>query len=433
MEITYKLHDQQLQVFKDSSRFIVVVAGRRFGKTTLALIDIIASALANFKSRVWYIAPTYRQAEMIAWKMLLDMIPPEIVKNKNEARLTLELLNKSEISLKGADNEDSLRGAGLDFVVLDEYAQMKSNVWQEIIRPMLTDTKGRALFIGTPKGKNRLWEQYIKGQRKEDGYSSYLFKTIDNPYIDPKEIEEAKSQLNERYFRQEYEASFEDYTGIIYPEFNQKIHLINDAYLPSIYQRIGAIDTAITGTTGVLKAAIDEDGNMFIYQEYYKQNKRASEVAEDIKEEGVRWFIDPEAHKKQIKQGEELYSLADEYNDYGIHTDNAQKDVYAGINRVAEYFKQGKIKIFKSCKNLITELERYHWSEERETLSGMTEPKPFKANDHLCDCLRYIIFSRPKDSVIKIEEKINPNSAWGQHILNTRKADEHIYGRLGVN
>src|SRR3990167_4314648 len=232
-----KLHENQWRVFSDSSRFIVLVAGRRFGKTILAITDLIASAWNNPKSRSWYISPTYRQSEMIAWKMLLDMIPKESIVKKDETRLELNLSNGSEIALKGADNEDALRGAGLNFVVLDEYAQIKANVWQEIVRPMLTDTKGRALFIGTPKGKNSLWELYIKGQRKEDGFSSYCFKTVDNPYVDPLEVVDAKKQMNERYFRQEYEASFEDYTGLIYPEFSQKMHVIEPIYIPKIYQR----------------------------------------------------------------------------------------------------------------------------------------------------------------------------------------------------
>jgi hypothetical protein len=114
-----KLHEKQWEVFKDPSRFIVLVAGRRFGKTILALTDLMASAWNNPKSRSWYISPTYRQSEMIAWKMLLDMLPKEVIVKKDETRLELLLSNGSEIALKGADNEDSLRGSGLCGVVLE--------------------------------------------------------------------------------------------------------------------------------------------------------------------------------------------------------------------------------------------------------------------------------------------------------------------------
>lgn len=422
-----ELHEKQWQVFSDSSRFIVLVAGRRFGKTILAIIDLIASAWNNPKSRSWYIAPTYRQAEMIAWKMLIEALPKEAIIKKDETRLEITLPNGAEIALKGADNEDALRGAGLNFVVLDEYAQMKQNVWQEIIRPMLTDTKGRALFIGTPKGKNSLWELYIKGQRKEDGFSSYCFKTIDNPYVDPQEVADAKKQMNERYFRQEYEASFEDYTGLVYPEFSHKNHIIEPVYLQKVLKRIGAIDPATTGTTASLKAAIDEDGNLFIYDEYYESNKRASDVASIIKEDNIKWFIDPASSGSHIQREGQLYTIFDEYAENGIRAESAEKDVDMGINRVGEYFKLGKIKIFSTCKNFIWELERYHWSEEKETSSGMMRPKPYKKDDHLCDCLRYLVASRFSKSELKSKTLVNPDSAWGRAQELKRRREVHVH------
>lgn len=408
-----ELHEKQWEVFSDPSRFIVLVAGRRFGKTILAIIDLIASAWNNPKSRSWYISPSYRQSEMIAWKMLIDVLPKEAIVKKDETRLEIILPNGAEIALKGADNEDSLRGAGLHFVVLDEFAQIKPNVWPEIIRPMLTDTKGRALFIGTPKGKNSLWELYLKGQKKEDGFSSYCFKTVDNPYIDPSEVADAKKQMNDRYFRQEYEASFEDYTGLIWSEFNRS-HIIEPIYIPSQFKKIGAIDPATTGTSASLKAAIDEDGNLIIYSEYYEANKRASEVAQSLKEENVKWYIDPASSGSHIEREGRLYTLYDEYYENGIRAESAEKDVDMGINRVGEYFKSGKIKIFSTCKSLIYELERYHWSEEKETATGMMRPKPYKKDDHLADCLRYLVSSRFSKSDMKVSKTSNPESPWSK-------------------
>jgi PBSX family phage terminase large subunit len=384
-------------VHKDKSRFRVLVTGRRFGKTTLAIDELIENALQS-KFPVWYVAPTYKQAKMIAWDMLLKKLPKELIEYKNEVELEVKMIAGSPICLKGADNEDSLRGVGLSFVVLDEYAMMKPNVWQEIIRPMLTDTKGRALFIGTPKGKNALWELFIKGQRKEDGYSSYSFKTIDNPFIDPKEIEDARKQLNDRYFKQEYEASFEDYTGLIWPEYNERQHLIEPILLPDHWETIAAIDPAMSGTTAVIFCKIDTEGTLYITSEYYEHNKRASEVSDCLRGKSKRWLIDPASKDRNVVQMGKLYSLYDEYADNGIYAQPGENDVDAGINRVAEYFKQGKIKIFNTCKNLIYELERYHWAEERETVSGILKPKPFKSLDHACDALRYIVMSRPGTS-----------------------------------
>ena len=411
MELTYKLHEAQLRILSDKARFKVLVAGRRFGKTILALTTIIVKALQK-KSKIWLVAPTYKQAEMIAWKMLQEMIPKELIVKKNEVKLELNLINGSEISLKGADNEDALRGVGLDFVVLDEYAQMKANVFQEIIRPMLTDTKGGALFIGTPKGKNTFFELYLKGRRHQDGFKSWIYKTADNPFIDKAEVEDARKQLNQTYFRQEYEASFEDFVGLIYPEF-VKEHIIEPHYIDAMFPRIGAIDPAISGTTGVIKAYINEDGIITVYDEYYQADRRVSDVAPEIKEKGVSWFIDPASHSKNIRKDGMLYSLYDEYREVGIVARPAENDVDAGINRVGEYFKKDKIKIFSSCKNLLSELGNYHWAEERETVAGMVKPRPYKANDHLCDALRYLVMSRPHGEKIEIKPIMAKHSvAW---------------------
>lgn len=412
MKITYYLHASQRLIFNDTNRFVVLSAGRRYGKTVLALTKIIRKSLERKQSRVWYVAPTYRQAEMIAWKMIQEMIPSELVTRKNEVNLELSLINGTELALKGAENEDSLRGTGLDFVVMDEYGMMKPNVWPEVIRPMLTDTRGGALFIGTPAGKNHFWELWLKGQRQEDGYSSYSMKTIDNPLIQASEVEEARKSMSARYFRQEYEASFEDYAGLVWPEFKQNLHVIEPIEIPGWYETIAAIDPAITGTTAVLFAAIDDGGNIFITSEYYEQNKRVSEVAEAILGKASTWYCDPAASHKSITRNGGLYSLFDEYHDNGIIPNMAQNDVNAGINRVAEYFKQNKVKIFSTCKNLIFELERYHWSEERETTLGLSQPKPYKSLDHACDCLRYLIMSRPDPSFHLVKAEIGTAEYW---------------------
>ena len=168
----------------------------------------------------------------------------------------------------------------------------------------------------------------------------------------------------------------------------------------------------MTGTTATLMARIDEQGIIYITGEYYEQNKRISEVSDTIRGKSRNWLIDPAARMKLIPKLGALYSICDEYNDNGVYPITAENDVDAGINRVAEYFKRNKIKIFSTCKNLIYELDRYHWSEERETVAGVMKPKPYKSLDHACDCLRYLIMSRPSKAT-RPEEKIQRGSvAW---------------------
>lgn len=398
MEI--RLHKNQGTVFQSTSRFKVLSAGRRFGKTILACVTLFVSCLKVKDGLFWYVSPTYKQTKQIAWKILLRLIPSQVLAKKpNETELSFTFKNGTELVLKGADNPDNLRGIGLDGLVVDEPASIRNfkSVWEEVLRPALSDKLGWCFFIGTPKGKNAFWELWMKGQRKEDGYESWRFKTSDNPFIEPKEIEEARTQLSERYFRQEFEASFEDFTGLIWPEFDEKIHLELPLEYPG-QATSGAIDTAVSGTTACLRAVILEDETIVITDEYYEQDRRVSEVCETLRNwEVERWVIDPASKAKNIvKSGGNTYSLFDEYLDHGIVAMTAENDVMAGINRVAEYLKSGKLKISSRCKNLIDEITRYHWAEERETVTGVSKAQPYKHYDHACDALRYLVMSRPK-------------------------------------
>ena len=137
-----KLRRLQAQVFDSDRRFRVLVAGRRFGKTYLAVTELLRAAWG--KGRIaWYVAPTYRQAKRIAWKPLKQVSRPFWAGKPNESDLTIELTTGGTISLRGADNYDSLRGEGLDFVVLDEYASMHPEAWVEVLRPALADRYGK--------------------------------------------------------------------------------------------------------------------------------------------------------------------------------------------------------------------------------------------------------------------------------------------------
>lgn len=425
------LHSNQGIVFQSTSRFKVLAAGRRFGKTILACVILFVDCLRVKNGLFWYVSPTYRQTKQIAWKILLNLIPSQVLAKKpNETELSFHFKNGTELVLKGADNPDSLRGTGLDGLVIDEYASIRyaKSVWEEVLRPSLTDKLGWCLFIGTPKGKNAFWEIWMKGQRKEDGYESWSFKTSDNPFIQRSEIKEAQEQLSPRFFRQEFEDSFEDYTGLIWPEFDGKIHVIDQIVLPGHYERIGALDPAVTGTTASLAAHVNEDGDLFISQEYYEKDKRASEVAEIVKGRADTWFCDPAGNKKTENKNGVMFSLFDEYAEHGMHMRAAQNDVTAGINRVAEYFKAGKIKIFSNCHNLIRELERYHWSEEKETSNGVLEPKPFKSMDHLCDCLRYLVMSRSEAKPLNQVKIVKNSAAWFLRAHELQEQQESMRG-----
>jgi len=215
-----RLSRPQSIVFANKARFKVLNAGRRFGKTFLAIVMLFVWANQHAGAVCWYVAPTYRMAEQIAWDELKRQVPEQYIAHKDESDLSITLLNGSTISLRGSDNPDSLRGPGLDALVIDECAFHKPDVW-EVLRPALSDKEGWCLFISTPKGYNWFYDLYCKAEER-DNWARFQFTTLDGGNVSAEEIEAAKSELDERTFNQEYLASFETLTGRIYYSFSRE-------------------------------------------------------------------------------------------------------------------------------------------------------------------------------------------------------------------
>ena len=219
-ELDVQLHPAQLEIFNSTARFKVVSAGRRFGKSRLAAWILIIKALQSESKDVFYIGPTFQQAKDIMWNMLKELLQDtDLIEQTHENTATMTLVNGRKISLKGSDRPDTLRGVGLAYVVLDEYASMKVEVWEQIIRPTLADVKGGALFIGTPAGKNHFYEIWKEAElEKNEDWEAFQYNSTDNPILDPEEIAVARETMSTQAFRQEFEASFVSFTGGIFKE-----------------------------------------------------------------------------------------------------------------------------------------------------------------------------------------------------------------------
>ena len=208
-ELNIQLLDWQKKVWADSTRFKIVAAGRRTGKSRLAAWMLIVNALQADKGHVFYVAPTQGQARDIMWQTLLELAHP-IVTNAHINNLQIKLVNGATISLKGADRPETMRGVSLKFLVMDEYADMKPEVFEQILRPALADQKGGALFIGTPMGRNHFYDLYKYAELEDDeSYTAWHFTSYDNELLDPEEIDLAKKSMSSYAFRQEFMASFE--------------------------------------------------------------------------------------------------------------------------------------------------------------------------------------------------------------------------------
>jgi len=207
--LNIQLLDWHQEVWASDTRFKIVAAGRRTGKSRLAAWMLIVNALQADKGHVFYVAPTQGQARDIMWQTLLELAHP-VVTSSHINNLQIKLINGATISLKGADRPETMRGVSLKFLVMDEYADMKPEVFEQILRPALADQKGSALFIGTPMGRNHFYDLYKYAKLGDDAsYESWHFTSYDNELLDPKEIDLAKKSMSSYAFRQEFMASFE--------------------------------------------------------------------------------------------------------------------------------------------------------------------------------------------------------------------------------
>jgi phage terminase large subunit-like protein len=218
-DLNFSLLPWQQEVFADNTRFKVVAAGRRCGKSRLAATALIIEALkCPAGSAVLYVAPTNGQARQIIWDVLLD-IGRDVIQSSHINNMDITTINGAKIYVRGADRPDTLRGVSLTYAVLDEVADIKPEAWEQVIRASLSDKKGKALFIGTPKGRNWFYDLFKLGQTEEDNdWKSWHFTTKDNPLIDPTEIEGAKKTLSSFAFKQEYMASFDNAGSNIFKE-----------------------------------------------------------------------------------------------------------------------------------------------------------------------------------------------------------------------
>lgn len=207
--LNFSLTPWQEEVFGDPSRFKVIAAGRRTGKSYMSAVSLIVNALNGKDGKVFYVAPTQGMAKDVMWDLLFDLAG-EIIEGSNVNNLTITLAGGNTIYLKGADRPDTMRGVSLKHCVLDEYAFMKAGVWDTILRPALSDKKGSAIFISTPEGRNHFYDIYMGAYTGAwSGWRAWTFTSLDNPFLDKDEIKHAEDTLPRWAFVQEYMASFD--------------------------------------------------------------------------------------------------------------------------------------------------------------------------------------------------------------------------------
>ena len=383
-----KLTRPQDDIFFSDSRFRAVVAGRRFGKTYLCVYELIRHALLSKNRNCWYVAPTYRSAKDICWDMLIEAIPDPYIVKKNETALTLTLQNGSTISLKGAEKPDNLRGRALDFVVLDEFADMKEDAWYSVLRPSLSDRKGQALFIGTPKGRNHFYDIWTRGADGEDGWQSFQYTTIQGGNVDAEEIEAAKADLDERTFQQEYEAKFVNYSGIIYYAFNREESVRRGVLTDDLH--IG-MDFNLDPMSAVV--CIREGQTLKAVDEIVMYGSNTDEMADEIKQRypdrRITVYPDPASKQRKTSAGGRTDLSILQNAGFTIKVRNSHPAIRDRINavnsRLCSTTGVRALYVDPQCKQTIASLERQTYK------TGTSQPNKDDGFDHMNDALGYLV------------------------------------------
>ena len=249
---------------------------------------------------VWYVSPSYRMSKEIVWHKLTDILSDlRWIAKKHETELTVHLKNNSVISLKGSDNRDSLRGRAIDFLVLDEAADIHPSTFYEVLRPSLADTQGHLLVAGTPKGKNWFYELYNKGQTDED-WQSWKVTTAEGGFVTENEIEEAKELLDSRTFAQEMLADFVESGNKIMYNFD-----VAESVKPWTNGVPGTIMIAQDFNVGFMTAVIfaKTENGLHAFDEIVITSSNTDEMVQEIRNRypSNKVFVFPDPSAKALK------------------------------------------------------------------------------------------------------------------------------------
>ncbi len=412
------LSEPQREIANDPSRFRVVIAGRRFGKTHLAIRELAYHARLP-KQEVWYVAPSYKMAKNIVWRKLKNRLSDlNWVQKHNETELTLFLKNSSMICLKGADNYDSLRGVGNNFIVLDEFADIDAEAWYETLRPTLSDTEGKALFIGTPKGISNWSYELFQNCEGNPGWKNFTFTTEQGGWVKPEEIDAARRDLDERTFRQEYQATFETYAGRIYYAFTRQHNVIeatpSEIDVRTVY--IG-MDFNVSPMSAVI--AIRNKDDLVVVDEIRMFSSNTDEMISEIKQRYASskiWvYPDPASRQRKTSAGSNTDLTLLQNAGFVVKCPNQHTPVRDRINavnaRLCDSTGQRHLYITNKCKYTIESLERQTYKE------GTSQPDKDGGWDHMNDALGYLV-----DYLFPLRREIDPDTVkpqrWGHKIGN---------------
>lgn len=386
-----KLSKIQSEVASDTHRFKTVIAGRRSGKSYLAIREICYQAKEPNKL-VWFITSSYRAAKMIIWKPLKQkLLDLNWVSKINEAELTIHLHNGSEICLKGSENAAGLRGVSLSYAVFDEAAQVDPDCFYEVVRPALADQQGGAMFITTPLGKsNWTFDLYNQPEKDPDNWKSWQFTTMEGGWVSPEEIEQAKKEMSEPQFRQEFMATFETLGNLVAYSWNRDKN-IRELENPNLENLIVGADFNVSPIVACVMVREGED--MYVIDEVHMYSSNTNELADELKFRYPRSKItvmpDPSGTARKTSANGVTDHTILRNAGFQVKAPRRHDPVRDRINILNARLRtaDGKNHLFvsKKCKYTIEAMEKYTFKP------GTQQPDKDSGYDHMFDALSYAI------------------------------------------
>jgi len=408
MKIT--LTKPQHKVSSSNKRFRVLISGRRFGKTYLCITEMMKYA-TKVKKNIWYVAPTFKMAREIVWSKLKEILHSfNWIDNINESNLTITIKKTgSKISLKGCENYDGLRGSGLDFLILDEFADIDEKAWTEVLRASVADTKGDVLMCGSPKGYgNWAYRMYLKGKEDKE-WDSFQFTTLQGGMVTADEIEQAKQDIDIRTFRQEFEGTFENYAGAVYYNFHPVESVIEKQIDWTKPLHIG-MDFNVDPMSACV-GQIEKD-KIYFLDEIIIYSSNTDEMVDEIKNRygtKIPIFIypDPASRQRKTSAGGRTDLSILQNAGFKVKVKNKHPAIRDRINAVNSKLKdsngQRHIFVSKSCKTIVKGLQRQIYKENTNI------PDKEDGFDHMNDAIGYMVdFLKP----LTTQAVFSPPTRW---------------------
>lgn len=389
---TINLSKWQEDFVFNESRYKIACCGRRSGKSTAACVLAYATAVSTPKQIIWAVATTYGQAKKLYFKPLQDIIPKQWIRSVNKTDLTIELINGSMIELKGANNFDALLGDSIDLLILDEYQSQSPEVL-DYLTPMLADRQGKMVVVGTPRGYNHfydLWSRGIKGNPDfTPNFYSVQIKTIDAETIPQEEIEDAKNRMTTSMFEQEFNASFESITGLVYKEFSIVDNMNTSVSIRADEHLLIGMDFNVEPMTAVI--GVMRDGNLYIVDEVYLHDSQTKDMCQYIKSmyptNPITVFPDP-AGNSRTTTGNTNHQIIAQHG-FKINAFRSHPRIEDRVNCVNILFlnARGVRRLFINprCYNLLKTLKGLIYDE------ATNQPSKRTGLDHMSDALGYLV------------------------------------------